>query len=480
MIDDENIESKTLQRARFIAAAIYFLLLLAYFITIVVFIVRYPRCAPVGETHWWENAVFLRFSSRTTQLNEISQRLDEFQQKISAQAVWIPTVFRLSDRGNPLDWRTSSDANLTNFIEKLHQNDLRVLVDFPVNQLSIQSAKFVENDRSFFVWNEGGNESNWNSSWIFDARTNSFYLRQLDDPDAIDVNFRNNRVLDEFLAALADWHRKFAFDGWNLQGISYAYEDFDFRNNSAGQFDRTRHLEEDYFLLHRIRQEIAPEKILLLDRLDSLATTNESQLSRYFDDTAKFSPGVQLATIEDFVVSSRTNVAELFDRYGKSTFYSNVQPFVWTSNSNDSTLNEAFFAASLFHLGSISIDVEFVPSDRLGTLIKSLRKLDVFREGKIEQKVYAEKNWLTIERWRRGSRHYMIVVNFSEQDGEQQIELTRGLTSAVEAFSSNIANPSSRYETNSLIDMGKPIELKSYEYLIVRWSPTIDGLAILF
>lgn len=477
MQNDENIDSKTYRRARFIVATIYFLLLIAYLIVILVFIVRFPRCTPIGETIWWKNGVFLRFSSSTTKLDEISQRIDEFREKISPDAIWIPTVFPLSSKLNPIEWKTSNNENLTDFLSKLHQNNFRVLVDFPVNHLSIESSKFIENDRNYFIWNDRGNESNWNSSWIFSNRTNSFYLSQFNDPDAIDVNFRNNRVLNEFLDALTQFRTKINFDGLNLQGISYAYEDFEFRNQSEGLTDRTRHLEEDFFLLHRIRKEFSSDKILLLDRIDSLATSNENLLKKYFSD-------IQMATVDDFLVDSgETNVAELFDRYDKSIFYSNFLPIIWTSNSIDTKLAEAFFAAAFFHFGAISIDSErFHPSElvRLGQLTNFLRKLDVFRDGKIQQKFYPETNWLKIERSRRGSRHYAIIINFNRNDGEQHIELTEGIRNAVEVVFSNIENPSTRYENNALIDMTKPIALKSFEFLIIRWSPKIDGLGILF
>jgi hypothetical protein len=74
----------------------------------------------------------------------------------------------------------------------------------------------------------------------------------------------------------------------------------------------------------------------------------------------------------------------------------------------------------------------------------------------------------------------MIIINFNDIEQEDTVELKDGITNAVEILLTNIANPGTTYEKNSLIDMSKPIRLKSYEYLIIRWSPSIDGLNIIF
>jgi hypothetical protein len=74
----------------------------------------------------------------------------------------------------------------------------------------------------------------------------------------------------------------------------------------------------------------------------------------------------------------------------------------------------------------------------------------------------------------------MIIINFSHTEQENTIELKNGITNAVEILLTNIMNSDTKYEKNSLIDMSKPIRLKSYEYLVIRWSPSIEGLKIIF
>jgi hypothetical protein len=74
----------------------------------------------------------------------------------------------------------------------------------------------------------------------------------------------------------------------------------------------------------------------------------------------------------------------------------------------------------------------------------------------------------------------MIIINFNNIDQEDTIKLNEGNTNAVEILLTNIENPGTKYERNALIDMTEPIRLKSYEYLIIRWSSSIEGLQIIF
>jgi len=492
-----------LKRARIICALIYILLQTAYFIFIIVCIVLYPRCEPAAETPWWINSVFLRFSTRNRTFNDLNQKLDYYKNNFNIQALWLTPVLPLSNQSNPLVWKGlgenfNAEKNLTDLIDKAHENNIQILVDYPLNQLSIQSSYFTPNlDDPYFVWNEQGNTSDWminqQSIWTYNNQKNSFYLNQfINNNDSIDINYRNNRVFNEIIDSFAYWDKNFDFDGFNLQGISYAYEDYEYRNetnyNNNNQ-SRTRHLDEDYLLLARIRSEINNKRILLLDSMDSLSTQNDQILTRYYGNKNGYLGGVQLASLNDFILvnESRTNLTMLFDRYYNSIFYNQSQPLLWSSLSTNSKLNEAFFAACLFHIGAISIDIdrqgEYFSNDqldRLRQIITFARTLDVFRDGRIQQNILPNSQWLTIERLRRGSKHHMIIINFSNNDQEDTIKLQEGITNAVEILLTNIENPGTKYEKNSLIDMTEPIHLKSYEYIIIRWSPSIEGLKIIF
>ena len=483
-----------LKRARIISALVYILLLTAYLIFIIVCIALYPRCEPAPATPWWINSVFLRFSTRSLAWNDVNEKLDQYQKNFSMQALWLHPVVPLGwDR---LDTNFDSEQTLKDLVSKVQENNLRILVDYPLNQLSIQSPLFASsNDDGYFVWNKQGNTSNWmtvennqQSAWTYDPRRTSFYLHQFGNNDFVDVNYRNNRVLQDMIDSLIYWGKNYKFNGFNLQGISYAYEDYEYRNETNEQNKhRTRHLDEDYLLLARIRAAINKEQILLLDSIDSLATFSEQSLKRYYADQNGYLTGVQLASLNNFTLIDEltTNLTILFDNYYKSIFYEQNHPLLWSSQSSNSRLNEIFFSACLFHLGAISIDIDRQGNlfsldqlDRLRQIIKLAQTLDVFRVGRIQQNVLPNSQWLTIERARRGSRHHMIILNFSNTTQEDTIQLKDGNTNAVEILLTNSAD--SKYEINALIDMKKSIRLNAYEYLIIRWSPSVEGLAIIF
>ncbi|CAF1231115.1 unnamed protein product [Adineta ricciae] len=491
-----------LNRARIISALAYILILIGYLIFIIVCIARYPSCERAPSTPWWFNSVFLRLSTRTLTFNDIQQKLNDYQSNFSLQALWLNPVMRLSAESNPLAWNDiemnlGGESALMNLINKSHESDLRIIVDYPLNHLSIQSPKYLANDDSYFVWNDQGNLSNWvtvdnpqKSAWTYNNRKNSFYLHQFDrNSDAIDVNYRNNRVFKDVINSLSSWDTKYLFDGFNIQGISYAYEDYEYQNEDVNGSSRTRHLDEDYLLLARIKSEINPNKLLLLDSVDSLSTSNDQILTRYYGDENKSLGGVQIASINDYILTDAhsNNVTGIFHRYSQSIFFQRNQPLIWSSLSSNSQLNEAFFAACLFHVGVVAIDLErqgqqFTTDQlsRLRQISTFVRTLDVFRAGRIQQNILSDSKLLTIERARRGSRHHIIIINLSNTVREDKIELKEGNTNAVEVLLTNLANPGVKYETNALLDMTETIRLEPYEYIILRWSPSIDGLGIIF
>jgi len=489
-----------LKRARIISALVYILLQLGFFIFIVICIALYPRCEPAGETPWWLNSVFLRFSNRNFRFDNLTDKIDQYKNDFSMQALWLSPLIPSSNQGNPLEWsnidgRFGGKDALNSLITKAHDLNIRILMDYPLNHLSLQSDRFSPNDSSYFVWNAHGNTSNWKNNqqksvWIYSDQDKTFYLNQFSsNNDSIDINYRNNRVFNDMIDSFSYWEKNFQIDGYNLQGISYAYEDYEQRNETNNNNQSLmRHLDEDYLLLARIRSEISKNKILLFDSIDSLSTSNDHLLERYYGDRNSYLGGVQLASLNDFqfIDESMANLTIVFENYQNSIFYRENRPLLWSSFSLDSNLNEAFFAACLFHLGAISIDIDrqanFSPEqrERLHQIIKFAQTLDVFRVGTVEQTILSQTDWITIERARRGSKHHMIIVNVGPNEQENTIELKSGLTDAVEILLSNIADPGSKYETNALIDMTSPIRLRSYEYLIIRWSPSIDGLSIIF
>lgn len=488
-----------LQRARIITALIYILLQIACFIFIIVCIVRFPRCQKAPATEWWKNGVIVRISNRSMKFADLRESLSHYKHYFNMHALWLGPVIPLSDELNPLEWKNidsnlGEKDNLTNLIQRARDENIRIIIDYPINHMSIQSNYFSSNDNSYFVWNEQGNTSNWvtvnnqeNSAWTYNDKKNSFYLHQFDNNnDSIDINYRNNRVFNEIIDSISYWNKNFQFDGYNLPGLSYAYEDYEYHNETYDNNSRTRHLEEDYFLLARIRSEIDKEKILLLDSIDSVATADENVLARYYGDHSL--GGVQLASLNNFILANEneTNPINLFKAYYNSIFFKKNQFVLWSSLSSNSILNEAFFATSLFHNGAISIDIDRqnnylsnIQLSRLRDIMKVTRTLESFRVGEFNQTILTKSNLLTIQRASRGSKSYMIIVNFNYTEVEDKIHIY-GIKNNAEIFQTNNRFCVKRDEKDTVLNLEMPICLKRYGYVIIRWSPPIQSLSIIF
>ncbi|CAF3521078.1 unnamed protein product [Rotaria socialis] len=485
-----------LRRARIISALVYIFLQIACFIFIIVCIVRFPRCQKASTTEWWMNGVILRFSNHTLKFNDLTRSLKEHKTRFNMHAIWFRPVFPLSNESNPLGWKgidssLGEEIDLINLTKRARDENIRIIIDYPLNHVSIQSKYFNFNE-SYFVWNEQGNTSNWmttndneTSAWTYDKQKNSFYLHQFDNNnDSIDINYRNNRVLNDIIDSVSYWNTKFHFDGYNLPGLSYAYEDYEYKNDTDNI--QTRHLDEDYLLLARIRSEIDEKHILLFDSIDSLDTTDKKLLARYYGDQRKGLGGVQLASLNDYILpnETETNLTKLFESYYNSTFYKQKQLFVWSSLSSNAILNEAFFATCLFHTGTISIDQQgnrLLDNQlhRLRTIMSDTRKEDVFRDGKIKQTILPGSTLLTIERTRRGSKSYMIIVNFNDIDKNDKI-VDNDKPKKAEMFLNNEKFCDNTSATVRSIELKDSICLKPYGYIIIRWLPPIESLSTIF
>jgi len=124
-------------------------------------------------------------------------------------------------------------------VEKLHQRDIRVILDFVPNHTSDQHAWFVDSrssrasaKRDWYVWADasvnGGPPNNWlsrfgGSAWQWDDATGQYYyhsfLRQ--QPD---LNWRNPEVRAAMADVLRFWMRR-GVDGFRVDASAVLAED---------------------------------------------------------------------------------------------------------------------------------------------------------------------------------------------------------------------------------------------------------------
>jgi alpha-glucosidase len=134
------------------------------------------------------------------------------------------------------------------FLDKAHNLDLKVLLDFVPNHSSDQHQWFIDSENmvpgfeDYYVWRNasalpiGGDPvvpNNWVSvfggpAWTWSTKREQFYLHQFTSGQP-DLNYRNPVVLEEMNKVLLFWLDKGA-DGFRLDAINHMFEDELFRD----------------------------------------------------------------------------------------------------------------------------------------------------------------------------------------------------------------------------------------------------------
>ncbi|CAF1095513.1 unnamed protein product [Didymodactylos carnosus] len=497
IISNTIIVPKWISIARLITAIIYVVLLLVYLIIMILAIVLYPRCEKAPISEWWRNAVIIKVNlpdnENNVKFSNITNNLDSYKNDLNIQALLLSSIMPFNEKRSIPNEMQSVDATLGNEIDlkKLlqyaHDKDIRILIDFPLNHLSVKSPIFqssIMNETGmygqYFVWNNQMNTSNWltmnmEKAWTYNRERNSYYLHQFSN-DSADLNYRNNRVLKYLIDSFHYWNDQ-NIDGFNIIGLSYAYEDYEYSNEEVFH-NKTRHLEEDFLLIGKIRS-LNTTKLYLLDTIDT-KNTDDNILNRYYGN--EIVKGFNVISANKYVLSadnSDKNIIQLFDDYYRNSSLHD-KGLVWKTLLTNSSLNEAWFMATLFHNGLILIDDTQLSTltDNIRTLITIVRKESVFQVGNLRQEIIDNGTILTIERYRRGSKHHMIIVNFSSSQRQFKVILKEGVTNAVEIMVSS--KTSEKYVIGDLVAMNEEINLNAYEYLVIRWSATIEGLGVIF
>src|SRR5438105_2505876 len=163
----------------------------------------------------------------TGDLAGITRRLD-YLQWLAIDAIWISPIFPspMADFGYDVSNYTDIDpifgtlADFHELLERAHERNIRVILDFVPNHTSDQHPWFVESRssrtnprRDWYIWREpgpdGGPPNNWlasfgGSGWTFDPRTQQYYYHAYlkEQPD---LNWRNPSVQDAMYDVLRFW-----------------------------------------------------------------------------------------------------------------------------------------------------------------------------------------------------------------------------------------------------------------------------------
>ncbi len=190
------------------------------------------------ERPWWPDAVIYEVYIRsladsdgdgTGDLQGVIDRLDHIQ-ALGVNAVWITPFFPSPghDHGYDVsDFRgidpTFGDTEtFRRLVADLHGRGMRLLVDVVPNHTShehpwfraaIAEGRGGTEYRDYYLWSDpgpdGGPPNNWlanfgGSAWTWEPRSEQYYLHAY-LPEQPDLNWRNPRVVEEWVDILAHW-----------------------------------------------------------------------------------------------------------------------------------------------------------------------------------------------------------------------------------------------------------------------------------
>lgn len=207
---------------------------------------------------WWENAIVYQIYPRSFMdtngdgigdIEGIIQKLD-YVKSLGVNTVWINPMTQSAqdDLGydtedyKKIDPLFGTDEAGERLIEEIHQRDMKVIYDFPLNHTSDQHPWFKEalkgKDnpyRDYYIWADGKeNEpypNNWlaafgGSAWSKELNGDQYYLH-LFKQSMPDVNWDNPKLRDEMAEILNYWIEK-GIDGFRLDAFIYIDVDKDF------------------------------------------------------------------------------------------------------------------------------------------------------------------------------------------------------------------------------------------------------------
>ena len=201
------------------------------------------------KRHWWKECVFYQIYPRSFQdsngdgfgdIRGIINRID-YLVELGVGAIWLGPVFKSpqDDMGYDIsDYRDIYEgfgtlADWEELRDKLHEHDIKLLVDLVVNHTSDEHPWFIEARKSrdnpkhdYYIWRDGkdGKEpNNWSSfftpsAWEYNEPTGEYYLHLFSKRQP-DLNWENPEVRDEIYSMMNWWLERGA-DGFRTDVIN--------------------------------------------------------------------------------------------------------------------------------------------------------------------------------------------------------------------------------------------------------------------
>merc|ERR1712004_300571 len=228
---------------------------------------------------WWQRSIIYQVYPRSFQdtngdgvgdINGVIERLDYFSY-LGIEAIWLNPIYSspMLDMGydvsdhKQIDPTFGSMADFETLVEKAHDRDVKVIMDFIPNHTSDKHKWFQESCKknggkyqNYYIWADGvmGDNgtvlppNNWvsvfgGSMWQWHEGRGQYYLHQFlkEQPD---LNFRNPQVQQEMKDVLRFWIEK-GVDGFRVDAARHLFEVQDLSLNEPMQTDAPQ--EEGYY-----------------------------------------------------------------------------------------------------------------------------------------------------------------------------------------------------------------------------------------
>jgi len=210
-----------------------------------------------NKIQWWRKGIIYQIyplSFKDTNddgfgdLDGISEKLD-YLKDLGIKGIWLSPFYE-SPLENDFGYGVANyheinpifgDMNdFDNMLDKAHKLDIKVIIDFPVTNTSIQHPWFLESKSSrnnskadWYIWVDEI-PNNWvaaigGSAWHYCSKRNQYYLGLFFKEHAA-LNWRNHKLKKAVFDEMEFWLKK-AIDGFRLDTVSMYIKDKYLRDN---------------------------------------------------------------------------------------------------------------------------------------------------------------------------------------------------------------------------------------------------------
>ncbi|XP_018572789.1 maltase 2 [Anoplophora glabripennis] len=274
-----------------------------------------------AEPDWWQTAVFYQIYPRSFKdsdndgIGDIRGIIDKLPHlyDMKVTAVWLSPIFTSPqvDQGYDISDYYSIDPDygtlddLRELVDKAHELDIKIVLDFVPNHTSDQHEWFQESVNNatgefgdYYVWRDCEKDedgivtppNNWlshfgGSAWEYNEERDQCYLHQFAAAQP-DLNFNNPDVVTAIELVLTYW-LEFGIDGFRCDAVGYLFEDPEFRDEPLSNIPDVGEDEHDY--LDHIYTADQPQTYDMIyqwrELLDSFTETNQSDTKVMMTET---------------------------------------------------------------------------------------------------------------------------------------------------------------------------------------------------